>query len=108
MVSAVISCRKRPLGISINSSLGAVVSTTLKETYYLVGWINGADYGCEGDYTNMGEYKFVNGKLTATFTKDSYSYTAFSDDNGAAVEYVCPDCGRRYEYTGVALKEKNE
>ena len=22
--------------------------------------------------------------------------------------YVCPDCGRRYEYTGIALKEKNE
>jgi hypothetical protein len=24
-------------------------------TYYLIGFINGADYGCEGDYENMGE-----------------------------------------------------
>ncbi len=42
--------------------------------YYLVGYINGANYGCEGDYENMGEYKFVNGKLTATFTQDSYVF----------------------------------
>ena len=35
--------------------------------YYLVGYINGADHGCEGDYQNMGSYKFVDGKLVATF-----------------------------------------
>ena len=40
--------------------------------YYLFGWINGANYACEEDYANMGEYKFVDGKLTATFTSDSY------------------------------------
>ena len=33
--------------------------------YYLVGYINGADYGCEADWENVGEYKFVNGSLTA-------------------------------------------
>ena len=43
-------------------------------TYYLVGYINGADYGAEGDYENMGTYKFVDGKLTATFTKESYVF----------------------------------
>ena len=43
-------------------------------TYYLVGYINGADYGCEADYENMGTYKFVDGKLTATFTKESYVF----------------------------------
>ena len=43
-------------------------------TYYLVGFINGADYGAEGDYENMGNYKFVDGKLTATFTKESYVF----------------------------------
>lgn len=42
------------------------------KTFYLFGYINGADYGCEGDYANLGEYKFVNGKLTAIFNKDSY------------------------------------
>ena len=42
------------------------------KTFYLFGYINGADYGCEGDYANLGEYKFVNGKVTALFNKDSY------------------------------------
>jgi len=50
-------------------------------TYYLVGWINGADYGCEGDYKNMGDYKFVDGKLTATFTSDSYVFVK-TEGNG--------------------------
>lgn len=40
--------------------------------YYLFGYINGANYGCEDDYQNMGDYKFVNGALTATFTEKSY------------------------------------
>ena len=43
-------------------------------SYYLVGYINGADYGCEADYENMGTYKFEDGKLTATFTKESYVF----------------------------------
>ena len=42
--------------------------------YYLIGYINGADYGCEGDYANLGTYKFVDGKLTATFESDSYVF----------------------------------
>ena len=50
-------------------------------TYYLVGYINGADYGCEGDYQNMGQYKFVNGRLTATFTQDSYVFLK-TENNG--------------------------
>jgi hypothetical protein len=40
--------------------------------YYLFGWINGADYACGDDFINMGEYKFTNGTLTATFEMDSY------------------------------------
>ena len=40
--------------------------------YYLFGWINGADYACEGDYANLGEYKFVDGKVVVLFTQDSY------------------------------------
>ena len=42
--------------------------------YYLIGYINGADYGCEGDHENMGQYKFVNGKLTTTFKTDGYVF----------------------------------
>ncbi|MCD8026781.1 MAG: hypothetical protein LUF33_07640 [Clostridiales bacterium] len=36
--------------------------------YYLVGYIDGADYGCEADYENMGDYGFSSdGTVTATF-----------------------------------------
>ncbi len=40
--------------------------------YYLVGYINGADYGFGDDYENLGDYKFVDGKLKATFNEPSY------------------------------------
>ena len=53
--------------------------------FYLVGFINGANYGCEEDYENMGEYKFVDGKLTATFTADSY---VFLKTTGNAAWYM--------------------
>ena len=43
-----------------------------KVEYYLFGFIDGANYGCEEDSANMGSYKFVDGKLTATFKSDSY------------------------------------
>lgn len=41
-------------------------------SYYLIGYIDGADYGDGKDYANMGDYHFVNGQVTATFTQDSY------------------------------------
>ena len=53
--------------------------------YYLVGYINGADYGCEGDYENMGTYKFVDGKLVATFEQNSY---VFIKTEGNAAWYM--------------------
>ena len=40
--------------------------------YYLFGFINGRDYGCESDYQTMGEYLFIDGQLTVTFGTDSY------------------------------------
>ncbi len=39
--------------------------------YYLCGFINGANYGCEEDAQNLGQYRFVDGKLVATFKQDS-------------------------------------
>ena len=48
--------------------------------YHLIGYINGADYGCEADYANAGIYRFKDGKLTATFTKDSYVFVKTSDN----------------------------
>ena len=55
-------------------------SSGQSETYYLVGWINDADYGCEADWENMGNYKFVNGQLTAKFSSDSYVFVKTEDN----------------------------
>ena len=67
-------------------------SVSVQQTYYLVGWINGADYGCEADWENMGQYKFTNGKLTATFTQDSYIFVK-TEGNGKwlLAESYCTD-----------------
>lgn len=50
------------------------IDTPTGAVYYLIGYINGADYGCEADAANMGDYKFVDGTLTATFEVDSYVF----------------------------------
>jgi dipeptidase len=43
-----------------------------------------------------------------TFTKDSYSYTAFQDDNGDGVDGVCPDCGGTHTHTPYQSGGTNE
>ncbi len=48
--------------------------------YYLFGYINGVDYGCNDDWENLGLYGFVNGKLSATFETDSYIGIKTSDN----------------------------
>ena len=49
--------------------------------FYLFGYINGKDYACEGDAANMGQYKFVDGKLEVCFEQDSY-VAVKSENNG--------------------------
>ena len=50
--------------------------------YYLVGYINGADYGCADDYATIGDYKFVDGKLTVMFdSADNYVFVKTGDNN---------------------------
>ena len=47
--------------------------STFSNVYYLFGFINGRNYGCEEDAANLGEYQFSSaGKLTATFEQESY------------------------------------
>ncbi len=48
--------------------------------YYLIGYINGADYGSGDDYENLGDYKFVDGQVRATFTEVSYVYVKTGDN----------------------------
>lgn len=68
-------------------------------TYYLVGFLNGADYGIGADSENIGEYKFVDGKLTATFTEDSY--VAFK--TGDNTEWFNTDGYKGEEYTSATF-----
>ena len=67
-------------------------SASQDTTYYLVGWINGADYGCESDWENMGSYKFVNKQLTVIFDQDSYVFVK-TEGNGKwlLTERYCTD-----------------
>ncbi len=46
--------------------------------------------------------------FTYTFTKSSYSYNAFQDDNGAGVDSVCPDCGSTHTHTPYQSAGTNE
>lgn len=50
--------------------------------FYLVGYINGADYGIEGDWDNLGENLFVDGTVTLTITADSYVIVKDADNVG--------------------------
>ena len=76
-------------------------------TYYLVGFINGANYGCEDDYANVGTYKFVNGKLTVTFTQDSYVFLKSGDNANwyMSKTYVSTTTGNFY-HTDTGANEK--
>ena len=75
--------------------------------YYLYGWINGANYGCEEDYANMGEFKFVDGKLTCMFKQDSYIAIKTSGNQGwyMARSYIDTTTGTFYN-TSTGAGEK--
>lgn len=72
--------------------------------YYLFGLINGVNYGCEEDYSNLGNYKFVNGKLTTTFSTDSY----VAVKNGNNVDWYMTDGWQGTNATSVTLCSATE
>ncbi len=75
--------------------------------YHLVGYINGADYGCEGDWENLGEYRFVDGKLTATFDTDSYIFIKTSDNaQWFMAQSYCTDTTCTFYNTSTGTSEK--
>lgn len=77
--------------------------------YYLVGYINGADYGCEGDYANTGIYKFVGGKLTVTFETASYVFIKTGDNaNWYMSEGYCQLSSVTLYNTSKALVDPNK
>ena len=46
----------------------------LSTTYYLVGWINGGNHGCEEDSANMGNYPITSNMFKYTFNETSYVF----------------------------------
>lgn len=56
---------KMEVALTSEEDITPITPTT---DYYLVGYINGADLGCNDDWENLGTYKFVDGKVTVTFT----------------------------------------
>ncbi len=48
------------------------ICSSIEPDYYLFGFINGAEYGCDSDADRIGIYKFTEGKLVTIFTHDSY------------------------------------
>ena len=83
-----------PLASELYSYYFTVDGVTIKDpsnvtNYYLIGYINGANYGCEDDYQNLGSYKFSSGKLTATFSSDSYVFVK-TGDNATFIRICSP------------------
>ena len=48
--------------------------------YYLIGFINGADLGCNSDYENLGPYHFMDGVVKLTATSDCYVFVKTGDN----------------------------
>ena len=66
--------------------------------YYLCGWLNGAAYGIEGDSANLGDNKFVDGKLTVTFNEQSYVVIKDANNNSYWTQsYVTATTGTFYK-----------
>ena len=77
-------------------------SEDIANSYNKLFYVSPAGANAEGE-VYQGCYGF-----TYTFTHDSYSYTAFSDDNGYGVDNVCPDCGGTHKHTPYQAGGTNE
>ena len=71
--------------------------------YCLFGFINGANYGCEEDHATVGDYCFLDGKLTATFDQTSYVAVKTTDN----ANWYMTD-GWKGEVTSVTLYHTSE
>lgn len=80
-------------GLTADGSTMLARSEDISNSYNKLFYVSPA-----GNHSAGEEYTGCYG-FTWTFTKDSYAYTAFSDDNGAGVNGVCPDCGGDHAHT---------
>lgn len=74
-----ISCLQKPEDEPNNPNQGGTNNDPV--AYYLCGNINGADYAYGKDASNLGDYKFVNGKVVVSFT-GAKNYVCVRDNKG--------------------------
>ena len=76
--------------------------------FYLVGFINGADYGSAYDYETIGDYRFVDGKLVVTFeAADNYVFVKTGDNaNWFMASAYCTDTTVTLANTNIGTTEK--
>ena len=60
-------------------------------TWYLVGYINGADIGIGADSANLGQYAFTDGKVTANVESDSYVVVKNSNNELYMTDALCEE-----------------
>lgn len=88
-------------GVGVISVKGPSVPGTSggdENDFYLVGNINGADYGIGEDCENLGEYKFVDGQLTVRFDQDSYVLVKSDDNTFLYAKTYCEETGVELSY----------
>ena len=95
LMNSALACTALYVGSAVTQD-GSVIfgrSEDLTNSYNKLFYVSPA-----GNHTAGEEYNGCYG-FTWTFTHDSYGYTAFSDDNGSGVDFVCPDCDGTHKHT---------
>lgn len=94
--------------IYVGSALTADGSTLFARSEDISNSYNKLFYVSPAGYHTAGEAYAGCYGFTWTFTKDSYAYTAFSDDNGDGVNGICPDCDSDHAHTPYQAGGTNE
>ena len=89
-------------GLTADGSTMFGRSEDISNSYNKIMFVNEAGTFKAGE-TYTGCYGF-----TYTFTHDSYAFNSMSDDNGAAVGNVCPDCGGTHKHNPYGAAGTNE
>ena len=67
--------------------------------YYLIGFLNGKNYGCEEDYASPSDLKFEDGQLSMVFERDSYVAVKSADNT----KWYYTDDWQGYDKTSITL-----
>jgi len=102
--SSAMACTAMYVGsdLTVDGSTMFGRSEDISNSYNKIMFVNEAGTFKAGE-VYQGCYGF-----TYTFTHDSYAFNSMSDDNGAAVENECPDCGGTHKHNPYGAAGTNE